>query len=577
MVPDAVGMSSRAGSTQPRPRVDVGVVTWNTAELTVKALRHLLDTDQGCDLQVLVHDNASEDGTPAALAREVPEALVEVSAVNLGFAGAVNRLLSRSTAPWFFALNSDAWPEPGAIASLVAAAERHPNAAAVVPLLLRPDGAVEHSTHPFPSLTVAVIDAVGGRRWLPRRALESYCLEGAWNHHRPRRVDWAVGAAMLLRRKAAEQVGGLDERFFMYVEDLEWCWRAHRLGWEVRFEPAAVVRHVGNASGSRRWGEGRRALEASYLRLLTDEVLGLRQARAYRGLRAVAVAGRAAAARATGHREDAAYWRGELKHVLGLVAPPALFGPTESTTQSEPSPGANEDSPGANEDRPDARELRVAVAVPTHGRAERLPRLIAAPSPKPWLRRRTRWWWWTTGPRTTRRPSSIGWRRPHRSGCASCANPVRRGPAAARNVAWRATSAPVVAFTDDDCVPSPGWLEAGLAEIGDLPRVVVGRTGHPPTSWDSPTPRSHERWSSSRRASSRPATSSTGAATSKPSAGSTSASGARVARTPTSDWQSPRVVWTPPSPLRRSSTTMCDRATCAPSCARPSAGATCRW
>src|SRR3954469_10556844 len=96
-----------------RVRVDVGVVTWNTRDLTVEALRRLLDTDQGCDLRVLVHDNASSDGTPDAVRQRVPEALVEESPDNLGFAAGVNRLLGRSDAPWFLALNSDAWPKPG--------------------------------------------------------------------------------------------------------------------------------------------------------------------------------------------------------------------------------------------------------------------------------------------------------------------------------------------------------------------------------------------------------------------------------------------------------------------------------
>ncbi|MHB8594651.1 MAG: glycosyltransferase family 2 protein, partial [Acidimicrobiales bacterium] len=78
-----------------RTRVDVGVVTWNTSELTARALRNLLDTDQGCDIRVLVHDNGSSDGTPSKLAQAVPEALVEAYPDNLGFAAAMNRLLAR--------------------------------------------------------------------------------------------------------------------------------------------------------------------------------------------------------------------------------------------------------------------------------------------------------------------------------------------------------------------------------------------------------------------------------------------------------------------------------------------------
>ncbi|HEX4655686.1 MAG TPA: glycosyltransferase family 2 protein [Mycobacteriales bacterium] len=241
--------------TQDQPLVDVGVVTWNTRDLTVTALRRLLDTDQGARLRLLVHDNASADGTPDAVREQVPEADVEVCPDNLGFAAGVNRLIARSHAPWFLALNSDAWPAPGAIGALVAAAERHPRAAAVAPRLERPDGALEHSTHPFPSVPVALASAVGARgHWAERHA-----LHGAWAHDRERSVDWAVGAALLIRREALEDVGGLDESFFMYVEDLEWCHRARRHGWEIWFTPEALVVHIGNASGEKRYGSTRTA------------------------------------------------------------------------------------------------------------------------------------------------------------------------------------------------------------------------------------------------------------------------------------------------------------------------------
>lgn len=244
-------------TADPRPTVDVVVVTWNTAELTVRALRHLLDTDQGVELRILVHDNASEDGTADAIEAEVPEAEVVRGGENLGFAGGVNAALARSTAPWILLLNSDAWPRPGAIGQMITAAEAEPRHAAIAPRLERPDGTLEHSTHPFPSVSLAAVLAAGGDRWLPERVRERLCLEGAWHHTTARTVDWAVGAALLIRRAALDAVGPLDERFFMYAEDLAWCWQAHREGWTIGFEPDAVVIHVGNASGERRYGHRR--------------------------------------------------------------------------------------------------------------------------------------------------------------------------------------------------------------------------------------------------------------------------------------------------------------------------------
>jgi N-acetylglucosaminyl-diphospho-decaprenol L-rhamnosyltransferase len=250
-------------TTPTRPRVDVGVLTYNTAELSATALRRLLDSDQGVELRLLVRDNASTDGTPEAVADAVPEAVIEIGSENLGFAAGVNRLLEKSDAPWFLALNSDAWPEPGAIAALVAAAESAPRAAATVPRIERPDGTLEHSTHALPSLWVAAMLATGAVSLLPARVRRRWLLEPDWQHDERRVVGWAVGAAMLMRREALDDLGGFDERFFMYAEDLEWCWRAGRKGWEIVFEPAALVRHVGNASGSAAYGRRR---TAAYMR-----------------------------------------------------------------------------------------------------------------------------------------------------------------------------------------------------------------------------------------------------------------------------------------------------------------------
>jgi len=275
----------------------------------VQALRHLLDTDQGVDLRLLVRDNASADGTAAAIERAVPEAEVDHGTENLGFAGGVNTILERARGPWFLALNSDAWPRPGAIARLVDSAVRQPRAAAVAPRLERPDGTLEHSTHPFPSLTVAATMAVGGDRWLPRPVRDRLFLEGTWDHDRPRQVDWAVGAALLMRRAAIDQVGGFDEGFFMYAEDLDWCWRAARLGWTVEFDPSAVVVHVGNASGSNRYGERRTRTYLQNTHRWYKAVHGARRSSAYRQLNALGALRSQLAARRRNDRESADWWR----------------------------------------------------------------------------------------------------------------------------------------------------------------------------------------------------------------------------------------------------------------------------
>jgi GT2 family glycosyltransferase len=295
-----------------RSKVDVGVVTWNTADVTATSLRRLLDSDQGCELRLLVRDNGSSDGTAQMLADRVPEAEVDAGKENLGFAAGVNTLLARSTAPWFFLLNPDAWPEPGAIATLVASAERLPRAAAVVPRLQNPDGSLQHSTHPFPSLRIAAASITGVRR-LGRARAERLLLEGAWLHDRARPVDWAVGAAMLLRRDAIEDVGRFDERFFMYVEDLEWCWRAHQRGWEIFFEPTAVATHVGNVAGSIGYGERRTATYMANTYDFYRREHGALPAMMYRALNIAGSGLRYASARRAHDEDSAHFWRTQLK------------------------------------------------------------------------------------------------------------------------------------------------------------------------------------------------------------------------------------------------------------------------
>ncbi len=290
-----------------RPRVDVGVVTYGARDLAVKALRRLVDADHGCDVRVLVHDNASPDGTADAIRAEVPEVDLVAGSENLGFGQAMNRVLARSDAPWFLCLNPDAWPEPGAVATLVRTALEHPRAACIAPRLERPDGALDFSTGPFPSLGVALRLAVGYQHFGRRRA-EELLLAGAWHYDRPRTVDWAIAACWLLRRDAVEQIGGFDERFFMYAEDLEWCWRAHDRGWEVRFEPAALVRHVGGGSTEAVYQGGQeRAWMVNTHRLLASRK-GRAYTAAYQALNGLACTRLRVLARLRGDHAGAARW-----------------------------------------------------------------------------------------------------------------------------------------------------------------------------------------------------------------------------------------------------------------------------
>ena len=185
-----------------RGSVDVGVVTWNTRDLTVDALRRLLDTrSRRGHHAVRARQRVDRRHARRDRASEVPEARLDVGA-NVGFGAGMNTLIARSTSPWFFCLNSDAWPEPGALATLVAAAVAHPRAAAVAPRVERPDGALEFSTHPFPSARVAAVVNLGLHRALSPTRKADLLLDGWWRHDdgAPRRLGRRRRAVDATRR-----------------------------------------------------------------------------------------------------------------------------------------------------------------------------------------------------------------------------------------------------------------------------------------------------------------------------------------------------------------------------------------
>ena len=302
-------------------QVDVAMVTFNTRQLTIDAIGHLYEAEPELDLRVLVHDNASSDGSAAAIQAAHPRVEVEAGDRNLGFAAGMNRVLHRSRAPWILLLNSDAWPEPGAISRLLEASEAHPEAGLTVPRIEHPDGALEHSAGPFPSLKVAAMCAVGGyQRWMPHAA-ERNLLVGAWNHDRARVVDWAVGAVWLLRRAAIDDVGGFDESYFFYTEDLEWCWRARQRGWVTWFEPRSRFHHLGGASSpDTTQGDKAMAYMANTNRFYR-EAHGRPAAVAYRALNALGSARLWAAARLRGDATAAELWRAHVAANLGRGRP----------------------------------------------------------------------------------------------------------------------------------------------------------------------------------------------------------------------------------------------------------------
>lgn len=227
------------------------VVNFESGSLLVDCVRSLFADDSAGVPEVVVVDNGSADGSVAALRAEFPDVAVVDPGRNLGYSAAANRGIAATTAPVVAVSNADLAVEPGTAAAMLARLDAEPDLAAVGPALFNPDGSQYPSARAHASNLDAVGHAVLGRLFPRNRFTRRYRqLDVDWD--RPRDVDWVSGALMFLRRSALDSVGGWDERYFMYMEDFDLCWRLRRLGWRVAYEPSGRVTHVQGASTKRR-------------------------------------------------------------------------------------------------------------------------------------------------------------------------------------------------------------------------------------------------------------------------------------------------------------------------------------
>lgn len=311
----------------PRCAVTAAIVSWNTRELLDTCLRSLEPEVRAGVVHVVVLDNASTDGSSALVAERFPWAELVASEVNLGFGAAVNAAAARARSPWLLAANADTELTPGALGVLLAAGERDPGAGIVAPRLVLGDGSVQHSVHPFPTLGVALAFNAGLGAVVPGLG-DRLALEGHWDAGRERRVDWAIGACLLIRREAFASIGGFPAEHWMYAEDLDLAWRAARAGWATRYAPQAVVRHVGAAATTQAWGEGvrQRWMQASYGWMWRTR--GPLRTRAYALVSLLGAAARFGLCFVPGPGSGRRAQRSELRawirlHGEGLTAPPA--------------------------------------------------------------------------------------------------------------------------------------------------------------------------------------------------------------------------------------------------------------
>jgi len=222
------------------PTVSAVIVSYNVVDLVLECIASLR-TD-GVE-QVVVVDNASSDGSVETLRRREPEVEVVALSRNLGYGTAANRGVARTTAPYVAVMNPDVVVEPGSTKALVDALDGDPGLAVVGPRVESPGGDLYPSVRTFPDLADAAGHAFFHFVWPANPFSRRYRMLD-WDHAAAADVDWVAGNHFLVRRRAWDEVGGFDESFFMYMEDVDLCWRLRRAGWRTGYEPAARVTHA---------------------------------------------------------------------------------------------------------------------------------------------------------------------------------------------------------------------------------------------------------------------------------------------------------------------------------------------
>jgi len=236
----------------PPPDLSVCIVNWNTRTDLEQALTSVLDTEPSLALEVVVLDNASRDGSAEMVRSRFPGVALLRSSENLGFARGYNRAAGEAAGRHLLMLNPDTVVYAGALDKMVAFLDSHPKAGAVGPRLLNRDGTLQFSCRRFPRPMAAIFrNTVLGRLAPGNRFTRGY-LMADWDHNAVREVDWVSGAAICIRRDTWHEVGGFDEGFFMYAEDMDWCLRAYQAGWRIYYLPEAVIVHrIGGGSDQR--------------------------------------------------------------------------------------------------------------------------------------------------------------------------------------------------------------------------------------------------------------------------------------------------------------------------------------
>jgi len=224
--------------------ISIIIVSWNTAWFLENCLASILANPPTSPFEKWVVDNASTDDSPRMVREKFPQVHLVENRENVGFARANNQVIQRCTGKYILLLNPDTLVASGALQALVDFLDKHPEAGAAGARILKPDGSLQISSHPRPTLSRELW------RLFHLDALSPYAMYPLtkWETNQPQDVDVLAGACLLLRKEVLEQVGFLDEDYFIYTEEVDLCYRIQRAGWRLYWVPQAEVVHFGGQS-----------------------------------------------------------------------------------------------------------------------------------------------------------------------------------------------------------------------------------------------------------------------------------------------------------------------------------------
>jgi len=230
--------------------ISIVIVSYNGLDHLRRCLQSLAAHPPAVESEVIVVDNDSRDGSAPMVASEYRDVRLLRMPRNLGFAAGANRGAREATGEAIVLLNPDSEVEADPFATMLAYLREHVDAGIAAPRLLNPDGSLQLSCRSFPTFSVALFNRYSLlTRLFPRNRYSRQYLLSDWRHDSVSDVDWVSGACLMVRRSLFEEIGLLDEGYFMYIEDVDLCQRVHRAGYRVVYLPqTSVIHHIGRSS-----------------------------------------------------------------------------------------------------------------------------------------------------------------------------------------------------------------------------------------------------------------------------------------------------------------------------------------